>query len=246
MKLAQVAACLATAAGLVTAASAATSPPPAPNLVRVLEGRYENRELADGRVVGEERFRLSVYADGSRSLTIWNDLAARASHMIVQLAVDAEFRPLEAYARYWSAAKHRGSAWLRLDGGNLRLDSSAGGTPHSEVLAAPKRFSLGTHPVSGDGWHVAAATFAAGRATARTFTLDPSGDASQPLRGKFGDLAIERLAEEQIDVPAGRFEAVRYRLAGISEYWVFGADSLVARAQIRSREYVLTELHTIK
>jgi hypothetical protein len=237
------ASCWLAAAGL---AVAATPPAVAPNLVRVLEGRYEHRELADGKVVGEERFRLSVYADGSRSVSIWNDLVARASQMSVQLSVDRAFRPLEAHARYWSAGRYRGSAWIRLDGDTLRLDSSAGGAPHSEVLSAPARISLGTHPVSADGWHIAAADFVNGRASARTFTLDPSGDSARPLLGKLGDLAIERVGEESVDVPAGRFDAVRYRLAGLSDYWIFGPDALVARAQVRSREYLLVELRTIK
>jgi hypothetical protein len=238
-----VASCWLTTSGL---AVAATPPAAVPNLVRVLEGRYEHREIADGKVVGEERFRLSVYPDGSRSLSIWNDLAARSSQMSVQLSVDRAFRPVEAYARYWSAGRYRGSAWIRLDGDKLRLDSSTAGAPHIEVQNAPARVSLGTHPVSGDGWHVAAAEFVDGRAIARTFTLDPSGDAGKPLLGKLGDLSIERVGEESVEVPAGRFDAVRYRLAGLSDYWIFGPDALVARAQVRSREYVLTELRTIK
>ena len=80
---------------------AATVAPSNVSVARVVEGRYENRNIADGSVLGTESFRLTVHRDGSRCLLIWSNSASRGTQITSQVCVDSAFRPTEAYARYW-------------------------------------------------------------------------------------------------------------------------------------------------
>jgi len=68
---------------------AATVAPSNVSVVRVVEGRYENRNVADGAVLGTESFRLTVHRDGSRCLLIWSNSASRGTQITSQVCVDA-------------------------------------------------------------------------------------------------------------------------------------------------------------
>jgi len=227
-----------------TAAGAAEAPPNA-SLVRVIEGRYENRAAADGAVIGTEHFRLNVHPDGTRCMTIWSNSATRGTQITSNVCVDAAFRPLEAYARYWIGGKYRGSAWIRVNGARLSLVSQSGGAPGAMEVDVPAAFSIGTHPISADAWHVAALGSARPGAStevvATSFTLNPSGDASAPLLGQLVQIPVVRLPEEEVTVPAGRFKARHIRLSGITDYWVTGDDWLVVKSTTSAGERVLVE-----
>jgi hypothetical protein len=226
------------AGGLTTAG--ATEGPPNASLTRVIEGRYENRAAGSGNVLGTEHFRLNVHPDGTRCIAIWSNSASRGTQITSNVCVDRAFRPLEAYARYWIGGKYRGSAWIRIQGNKLSLVSQAGDQPGAMDIEVPAAFSLGTHPISADAWHVAALG-ASTQATATSFTLDPSGDASSPLLGKLVPIPIVRLPDEDVAVPAGRFKARHVRLSGVTDYWVTGDDWLVVKSSTSAGERVLVE-----
>ncbi len=192
--------------------------------LRTVEGRYENRETKSGRVLGTETFRVNAYADGSRCILIWSSSASRGTQISANVCVDPAFRPTNAYARYWLGGKYRGVAWLSVAGNEFSVMSAVGGGPlTSASVAVPERFSVGTHPISGDAWHVAAIGAKQGR-IATSFTFDPSGDRSRPLSGSLVQIPVEYLPAERVTVPAGTFEARRFRLAGRTDYWVTGED----------------------
>ncbi len=216
-----------------------------PSLSRVIEGRYENRELKGGRVVGVESFRLNVHPDGSRCLAIWSNSATRGTQITADVCVDRQFRPLQAYARYWIGGAYRGAAWISVDGANLHVHSSTGGATMTLSVAVPARFSLGTHPMSADAWHMAALG-SDGGTVATSFTLNPAGDRSAPLTGQLVQIPVERLADERVTVPAGTFDARRIRLAGRTDYWVMGDDWLVVRMATGDSERVLTQYRQFK
>lgn len=211
-------------------------------VTRTVEGRYEQRRLRDDAVLGVERFRLTTHPDGTRSLVIWNDLPARGSQMNVTLSVGADFRAQEAYARYWTAGRWRGSALVRVEGRRLLLQSRSAGANGNLEAEAPEHFSLGTHPVSGDGWHLAAAQLTGNVGVGRAFILNPAGDPASPLLGQWADIPIERIGSERITVPAGSFDTQHFRLAGASDYWVTGDDWMVVKAKVRDAAYVLVSM----
>lgn len=214
-----------------------------PSLLRTIEGRYENRETKSGRVLGTETFRINAYADGSRCILIWSNSASRGTQISANVCVDSTFRPTDAYARYWLGGKYRGTAWLNVAGNELSVVSTVGGPVTSVAIKVPDRFSVGTHPISGDAWHVAAIASPRG-AEATSFTFDPSGDRSTPLQGSLVKIPVEYLPAERVTVPAGTFDVRRFRLAGRTEYWVTGDDWVVVKSGGGESERVLVSLQS--
>jgi hypothetical protein len=239
------------AAAQAAAAPAAPAARPAvventgPNaaITRRAAGTYRYETISDGRVRGEERFQLFVHPDGSRTLNVWHDLAARNAQFTVVLRNGADFRALEAFVSYWNAAKFKGSAHFLVDGARVTTTSRGpyGIVPQS--LEVPAMFTIGTHPVAGDGWHTAGYDLARGGVQTRNLlSVEAGTDLTRPVLGTLVPLTVERIGEETVEVPAGRFNAVRWRLSGVNDLWLVGEDRLVVKSVIAARDlqYVLT------
>lgn len=210
------------------------------SVARVAEGRYENRSTENGALIGTETFRLTVFADGSRCLSIWSNSANRGTHITSQVCVDRNFRPIEASARYWIGGRFRGSGWLRVSGTKLVLVSaSADGALKTTTQDVPAKFSIGTHPISGDAWHVASLGNDAAATTATSFTFNPGGSGVDPLLGSLVSIPVEQLGTETVEVPAGRFAARKLRLSGQTTYWATEGDWLVLKASSPTTERLL-------
>ena len=221
---------------------------PNKSLTRWAEGEYTYLEAGTGAPRGFERFRLSVHPDGSRTLLMWHDLTARDAQFTVLLRTEASFRPLEASVSYWNAGRYKGFASLMVDGDRLLLSSSGSyGTVRQEV-EGPAEFSIGSHPVSGDGWHLwleEPGTEPAGF-QAMVFGLDAAADPMRPITGRLTPMPVERLGIERITVPAGSFDTTHYRIAGGSDVWIHGEDRMLIRMRMPGAglEYVLRQLET--
>lgn len=204
---------------------------------RQLLGEYTYTALSDGRPRGWERFLMTIHEDGSRSLLMWNDIHARRAQMTTLVLVDADFLPRAAWANYWNESGYKGSALLRRESSGIAVDSVGAWGRHQETVTVDGHFSLGTHPVAGDGWHVH-------DEQAQVLALIASPDPLEAITGAARALPVERIGEETLSVPAGRFDTVHWRLAGRSDVWVHGEDRLVIsmRQAGSDREYVLTRL----
>jgi hypothetical protein len=229
----------------------AQQPPPTgentgPNaaITRRAAGVYRYETLSDARLRGEERFQLFVHPDGSRTLSIWHDLAARNAQFTVVLRNAADFRPLDAFVSYWNAGRFKGAAHFLVDGATLTAISRGPAGVVPQRLEVPAVFSIGTHPVAADGWHTAGYDRARGGSQALTvYGLEAGTDVTKPVLGALRSMDVERLGIETVEVPAGRFEAERWRLAGVNDLWVVGPDRLVVKSVIAARDlqYVLTQ-----
>lgn len=209
-------------------------------------GEYRNETIANGEMRGSERFELVVHPDGSRTLSIDADLAARNAWFTVVLRNSADFRPIEAYVSYWNGGRFKGSGHFVVESNMLHAESRgpASGT-QSRDTEVPERFSIGSHPVSADGWHTANIDpRRQGLQTVSLYSLEASADLAKPVLGSLVDLSIEYVGEETIEVPAGRFTTQRFRLAGMNDLWVYGPDRIVIRSDLPARgfRYVLTTL----
>lgn len=180
---------------LLPAAFAQTSAPQAPvvenqgpnaAIVRRASGVYRYEALSDGRLRGEERFQLFAHPDGSRTLMVWHDLFARNAQFSVLLRNGADFLPLEAFVSYWNAGSFKGSAHFRVQGAQLAATSSGPAGVITQLTELPKTFSIGTHPVAGDGWHTAGYDAARGGVQSLTlYSLEASTDLTKPVLGTF-------------------------------------------------------------
>jgi len=252
-----VAAALATVVALPGVASQAQSQQPGPptentgpnkSIARWAEGEYTYLEAATGAQRGFERFRLTVHPDGSRTLLMWHDLTARNAQFTVILRTDASFRPYEASVSYWNAGQYKGFASLMVDGETLHLSSSGSyGTVEQEV-EVPEKFSIGSHPIAGDGWHLWLEEPGQDPASfeAKVFGLDAAADPMRPITGRLTPMPVERIGTERITVPAGTFDTVHYRIAGRSDVWIHGEDRMMIRMRMQGAglEYVLRRLET--
>ncbi len=212
------------------------------SIERWVSGTYAYRALADGAERGTERFQLTVHPDGSRTMMIWQNLHDRDAQFSVVLRVSGGFRPLEAYVSYWVASGYKGSGTFTVTGDRLAVRSRGPGGQIDETLAAPPEFSIGTHPVAADGWHLWYADAPAGEL--RLYALDASADLARPLGGAFALMPYERVGSERLSTPAGDFDTVHYRLGGANDLWVSGEDRLLVRmiAPRAGSEYVLIRL----
>lgn len=215
-------------------------------LQRSARGEYAYRVLSTGEPRGWERFQLLVDGEGGRTLLMWHNLAARDAQFSVVLRTGADFRPEEAYLNYYVANGHKGSAHIRVEGDTLVLNSDGAAGPQSQRIDVPTRLSIGTHPVSGDGWHLWQGDGEGDDTTANIFIMEASADLTKPLVGSMVEMPFERLGAETIETPAGRFETVRYRLGPFSEVWLHGQDRLLVKMvnERRDLQYVLERYET--
>lgn len=213
-------------------------------IARRASGLYRYEAMTDGVVRGEERFQLLVRPDGARTMMMWHDLAAKGAQFTVVLQVDAAFQPREAYVDYWNDGKHKGSSFFRREGEVMSGEADGPAGRYSQRVPLPKHFSLGSHPVAGDGWHIANFDVTGpDKQEVSLFSLEASADVGKPVLGRLVPLSIERLGKETVTVPAGKFETTRYRIAGVNDLWVTEPDLLVVKSEIPARglRYVLVE-----
>ncbi len=218
---------------------------PNASITRWAEGTY--RYLADGgkRLRGFEKFRLNVHPDGTRTLMMWHDLFARDLQYSVMLRVAADFRPLQAFANYWTDTGYKGSVFITVTGNELQAIAHGPVGAVTQRLAVPDDLSIGTHPVAGDGWHMWHVD-PHGKGVQKTgalYGIESSGDLSKPVLGTLSSMTFQVLGEEAVTVPAGTFPTTRYRLAGRSDVWVLMPDRIVIKMSNSGRgyDYVLTE-----
>lgn len=219
---------------------------PNANILRWAAGTYAYTTLSAPRDRGWERFHMNVYADGSRTMNMWHDLKARSAQFTVIHRVEANFRPIETFVSYWVANGFKGSTIIRVDGDTLTASASGPAGHHDQTVAVPDTFSVGTHPVSADGWHLWSDNGETGvDQSSKIYSMEASADVTKPPLGTLRDLAFKRIGEETITVPAGTFETIHYDLSG-SQVWITKKDRLMVRMvnERFDRDYVLTDFAT--
>ena len=214
-------------------------------VVRWATGRYAYTTFKDGRARGTEDFHLTVHADGSRSLTMWHDIFARHSQFSVNLNIDAAQRPTAAFISYWTVDGYKGSTYIKVDGSQLLADYRGQRGDLKQTLAVPAQFSIGSHPVAGDGWHTFNCDGAVGRpGHARVYSMEATADLSRPMLGELTDMPCEAFGAERITVPGGTFDTLHFRLGGVSDIWITRQDRMMVKFTTEKfdRAYTLVEL----
>jgi hypothetical protein len=214
------------------------------SVLRQASGLYEYRQLADGQLRGREAFKLLVHPDGSRTLSVWHDLWARNAQFTVVLRVAADFRPLSAFASYWVESGYKGNTVFRVTDGELVADYSGPAGDVRQTVAVPDHFSIGTHPVAGDGWHLWYAGQAGTKGELALYSVEASAGMDQPMLGTLVNMPYKVVGPEVVETPAGRFDTTHYVLAGVNDVWVSGPDRLLVRmiAARTKTEYLLVQL----
>jgi hypothetical protein len=179
---------------------------------------------------------------------IWNDLRTRNAQFTVVLRVAANFRPLTAFVSYWVANGYKGNTTFQVQGDRLRASGVGSGGPVQQDIEVPEQFSIGSHPVAGDGWHLwYVPVDEIGRSgMLNLLSLEASADTGKPILGTLVEMPYEVVGRAVTETPAGRFDTTHYRLLGTTDLWVTGPDRMLVRMVQEGfdREYLLAELQT--
>jgi hypothetical protein len=196
---------------------------------------------ADGMVTGREFFSITVLPDGGRVLRAQCEMDERVLIRDVFLAVDAQWRPIDAFVRLTVDGARRGSSWY-LFGEHEALcegDTAIEGRVSQRSLSREPIQSFGTHSLHNDAWTVGRLRQWRGEPGAMplasyTTSVTPDGSTGPLLiaRGR-GTSMITDLGEESVTVPAGRFQAhhIRICVPGVDDFdvWAAGEDCLPVR-----------------
>ncbi len=215
------------------------------SIERKISGRYAYTNLSGDTNRGEEAFQMFVHPDKSRTLMIWHDLAAKDAQFSVVLRAAADFRPLSAYVSYWVEAGYKGHTLFSVDGNTVTASSFG---PQGAITAStkvPQQFSIGTHPVAGDGWHLwYAGNDPDASGNINLFSVEASADLEKPILGQLVQMPVEVIGNETVTTSAGEFDTVHYRMMGATDLWVTGEDRILVKMVMQrfDRLYELVEL----
>ncbi len=233
-------------AGFVPAQAQDENTGPNTSILRWAEGTYSYLGDNGERERGIEKFRMNVHPDGTRTLIMWHDLYARNLQYSVILRVEENFRPLQAFANFWTDNGYNGSTFITVKGDMMETVTHGPVGQVTQTIDVPHGLSIDSHPVSGDGWHMWHVDSSADgvQKTGALYGIESSGDLSKPPLGALTYMSMEVMGEETVTVPAGTFGTTKYRLAGRTLVWVTMPDRIVIKMNNsgRGHDYVLTAL----
>ena len=204
-------------------------------------------------VDGIERFQITHFDSGLRSLRATSELHGDSLVRETLLTVDGAYRPQRACIALTIAGKPAGSGQYRMSrqGTSFRSGAApAGSGIDVDVDAA----AFGGHALQNDAWMLAAADVRCGDARDRhldnvvvTSHLPNGADGPDLL---FSNHHYRYIGNETVDVPAGRFATRHFEFLLPDKpsihYWLSGGDYLLVRCrwELLQQSYELVELAT--
>lgn len=200
------------------------------NVTRAATGTIVYKVLSTGAVLGGENWNLTVHPDGSRTMQALNRYGSPGVQRHVTYRVDANFRPLEAYALYWVGGKWKGSAFFTIQGDQL---SAVANTPNGMLthnVKVPEKFSLIPHPLSTDAWHMGYYDKKkGGTQTITVYDIDAGAAGPQALLGRLYTQKLDYVGPEKMTTPAGEFQVDHYKIDNAVDIYVTGPDAIMVK-----------------
>ena len=169
-----------------------------------------------GTKLGYERFSVTRLADGRLIQRAFCRIARPGLDVERDsvMAVDADWRPTDAFVRIETDGKRTGSAWYAFSASDAECTADTRGEGRVTYRRPlPGRFTFCCHALVGDAWMIAAGDpgtdGARGHWDLLTSTLNKSGASGPALA--YIPYGIERVGRETITVAAGTFETVHFR-----------------------------------
>lgn len=179
-----------------------------------------------GQVRGREEFSVTIHADGRRTLRTYSEIDDVPNIVRdVVLSVDPSFRPIDCFVRISVADEFRGSSWFHFRDNEATcegLTTQEGRFSQRYVMAEPIA-AFGTHPIQGDTFMMASIPISDGpiSVVCRNILLcsldhrGASGPMLMPPHG--GGLPIQFVGREKVEVRAGIFDALHFRITETTE-----------------------------
>jgi hypothetical protein len=170
---------------------------------------------------GREHFRIDVHRDGTRTIAAHGEIDdAPAVVRDVNLRLSAERRPLDGFVRIAVGGRFRGSGWFRFTDGLAECEAftaEEGRISQRMLLDAPLP-AFGNHAMINDGFLMSLYDLKKGPGV----QVIPDMLLSSPdHRGATGpmlfrvDVAIQYVGPERVEVEAGAFEALHFRIVDV-------------------------------
>jgi hypothetical protein len=173
-----------------------------------------------GQIRGGETFIITRHVDGSRTLRAHCAIDENPPRVLRDSItnVDAEWRPTGGFVQITVDEEFVGSAWYRLSGLTAECEGftlKEGRISQKIALERPPAF-FGTHPIQADAWLTQCYDLSKGPGTQ---TIESYLMCSLHHRGADGPMLFESrnidfafLGEETVDIAAGRFAALHFRI----------------------------------
>lgn len=201
----------------------------------------------DGRVHGSERFTITRMADGrmlQRAHCRINDPPNVERDSLV--AVDAGWRPIDAFVRIDTGGQFTGTAWYRFSPHEAECQAftAADGRVAYRRPLAPGPVPFCSHALVGDAWMIAAGAPAEDGQRQPiellTSTLNKQGATGPALAAiSYG---VERVGAEEITVPAGTFQVIHYRSGRVEAPGLLQAANFDYNIWVTADDYRLAVL----
>ncbi len=209
---------------------------PNPNMSGWLRGRYVYVETKTGNWRGEEEWTLTRNVDGSRTMRIFTLISATGVMRDFIHHVDANFRPVESYQSTWHNGVKTGSGYYLFGKNYVEAKVSSPNGTFTQRAEIDGPVTMVPHSMAGDGWHFSSYDRAKGGVqTVITFNPSAWGDGIQSVMAKVQRIAIALKGSEQVQVPAGKFEAEVWLIdqkkdgSWVNEIWVYGPDRIMVK-----------------
>jgi hypothetical protein len=172
------------------------------------------------KVRGGETYIITQHADGRRTLRAHCAIDENPPRVLRDsiTSLDADWHPTDAFVRITVDEAFAGSAWYRFTDKIAECEgytAREGRISQRFELQKPVPF-LGTHPIQADAWHTRCYDLTKGpgeQIVSGYFmcSLHHRG-ADGPMLFQQRDLVLAFLGEETVEVAAGRFQALHFRI----------------------------------
>ena len=218
------------------AAAAAKAANENPAIVRWSSGKFIYRVIEDQRQRGFEEWRMTVHADGSRTLTTWYSVFEDHLETSSVLRVNKNFRPLSLYKTTW-VDDQLTSTHAIVTGDTITTTIQVNDDITNGTSTVPERFTMMIGPIAADALHFGMYDKSKGGVQTSNILASVSAggqktDIGKATEAKNEDVGLHRivpatiewLGEERVEVAAGIFDTDHYRIPGFADMWLSGPD----------------------
>ena len=218
------------------------------NVVRQASGVLAFRSLSTRATRGEERFHISVLADGTRLVSAVSRYGPRDIFRQSLTRLDASMRPVDSTLHYWIEGAWRASGIITVDGDRVAVTNRGplGDRTHTVTIAGP--FAVLPHQLSPDSMRVLLYDKALdGEQTLTVYDPDPLAEGPDGLLGRVTTQPIVYNGQTTVTVPAGTFDVDHFTVGEYTDLFVTGPDAVLVKWSFPriDREHVLIRLETV-
>ncbi len=167
---------------------------------------------------GREYFMINIHGDGKRTIIAHSEIDDRPSVMRdTTYSVDADWYPLDCFLRLTVNDRFMGTGWFRFTDGCAECETFTAleGRVRQRMQTNGRVRTFQNHAIACDAWHMRLFDRSKGpgvQGIDEVLLCSPDHrGATGPMLFKIG-MGIEYVGEEAIEIAAGKFDALHFRM----------------------------------